>query len=58
MPFLVTSNFDDDSMQNQFLIKISQLASVIFKFESVDVGGTTDYLYTISSLYEPLAQVS
>ena len=41
------------------LIKTGQLASEIFKFESVDDDGrATDHWHTISSPFEPSAQMS
>ena len=44
---------------HKILIKIGQMASEIFKFESLDDDGRmTDQWYTISSPCEPLAQVS
>ena len=52
MHVLVTCKYKKD------LIKIGQLASEIFKFESVDDGQTTDRWCYISSLCEPSALVS
>ena len=54
----ICSHFLTPVMLHIKLIKIGQLASEIFKFESVDDGRKMDFWYTVSSPCEPSAQVS
>ena len=54
--FCCHGNQSFDPLKFENLIKIGQLTSEIFKFESVMT--TTDHWYTISSPCEPSAQVS